>query len=166
MSAGAPRTLEWRLARNEDEPFLDELYEGTRIDEVLGWGFDPTSARAFLRQQASVQRRAYAMQYPDAEHRVLLADGVPAGRLILARLEDVLAIVDVSVLAAYRARGIGTWAIREVQQTAAKEGKPVLLHVDRGNRALHLYTRLGFHETGVAADEMAPLRLEWRTRSD
>lgn len=168
MSAGdstpatPPPTLEWRPARPEDEPFLDELYEGTRIDEVLGWGFDPASARAFLRQQAHIQRRAYAMQYPDAEHRVLLADGVPAGRLILARLDDVLVIVDVSVLAAFRARGIGTWAIREVQQAAADEGKPALLHVESGNRALRLYERLGFRETGADASDMAPLTLEWR----
>lgn len=159
--------LEWRPARAEDESFLDELYEGTRWDEVLGWGFDAASARAFLREQGHVQRRAYAMQYPAAEHRILLSGGVPVGRLIVDRTGSLWAIVDASVLTARRSQGIGTWAISEVQRAAAAAGNGVLLHVDRHNRARSLYARLGFREQEHSPStndphDVQPLRLEWR----
>ena len=159
-------TLEWRPACPDDEPFLDELYEGTRLDEVLGWGFDPASARAFLREQAHIQRRAYLIQYPDAEHRVILADGVAAGRIILSRGEKEWSIIDVSMIPARRGSGIGAWAIQKVQEAAAAANMPVLLHVAQGNRARALYERLGFREASTSAcpcgPARQPLRLEWR----
>ena len=166
-SAGV--TWSWRGAAPEDDTFFDRLYEGTRLEEVASWGLAPVQASAFLRAQARVQRGAYAIQFPGAEHRVLLADEEPIGRLILARGADRWSIVDVSVLPAWRGRGVGTRALGEVLEAARAAGRPVRLHVDRQNRARHLYARLGFlllppatSAAGNPDQEVAPLTMEWR----
>jgi len=102
-----PSTPLWamRALGDADDPFLDELYESTRLDEVRAWGFEPAQARAFLASQASIQRRAYAMQFPGAEHWALLKEKRPVGRLVLHIERDVVRVVDVSVLPAERGGG-------------------------------------------------------------
>lgn len=162
-------TWSWRRAAPGDDSFFDRLYEGTRLEEVASWGLEPIQASAFLHAQARVQRGAYAIQFPDAEHRVLLANDEPIGRLILARGADCWSIVDVSMLPAWRGRGVGTRALGEVLEAARAAGRPVRLHVDRQNRARHLYARLGFlllppapSAAGSPDQEVAPLTMEWR----
>jgi ribosomal protein S18 acetylase RimI-like enzyme len=159
----------WRGAEPDDEAFLDLLYEGTRLEEVLGWGFDLASARAFLGDQARLRRRSYAMQYPDAEHHVLLADGEPAGGLILDRGADRWWIVSLAVLPALRGRGLGTWALRTVLHAAGLDGRAVQLMVEPQNRARRLYESLGFREAAPPARATDPtcapalsLAMEWR----
>jgi ribosomal protein S18 acetylase RimI-like enzyme len=159
-------TWSWRRAEAADDPFLDQLYESTRLEEVSRWGLAPVQALAFLRDQARLQRASYALQVPGAEHRVLLADDQPIGRLILARGADRWSIVDVSVLPAWRRRGAGTRALREVLSAAAAVDRPVRLHVDRENHpARLLYAKLGFYllppTAEPSAEDVAPLVMEW-----
>lgn len=155
-----------RLARPEDDAFLDQLYEGTRIEEVLGWGFDLGRARTFLREQARIQRRSYAMQFGDAEQSILLAHGEPRGGLLLAFGAGAWTLVSVAVLPESRDRGLGTWAVREVLARAGSADRSVRLMVDPHNRARRLYRRLGFRDALGAAtraeDALRPIDMEWR----
>lgn len=51
----------------------------------------------------------------------------------------------VALLSAFQGRGIGTGILRALQDRAQGEGKPLSLHVQRGNDgAAALYRRLGF----------------------
>lgn len=53
-------------------------------------------------------------------------------------------IVDISLLPAYRGRGIGTRLLTSVIAEADSAGKPVSIHVEVFNPARRLYERLGF----------------------
>lgn len=142
----------------EDAEFLFEVYASTRREEVAAWGWDGSQQEAFLRMQFQVQQRAYAMQYPDAEQRRIVLGDEPVGRLIVLRMEPEIRLVDISLLPAFRSRGIGTEVIRGLQAEAAGAGKVLRLMVVKGSPARRLYERLGFVQTGESGTHEA---MEW-----
>ena len=152
------RGVSLRRVEPRDEEFLLRLYAETRADEmdVLPWA--PADKDAFVRMQFRAQQAHYKTYSPSADFLLVERDGASIGRLYLQRSADEVRIVDISLLADFRGSGIGTHLIREVLQDAAAAGKPVRLHVDRFNRALALYSRLGFHRI---ADEGVYYLLEW-----
>ncbi len=154
----ALRGVSLRRVRDGDEDFLLRLYAETRADEmdVLPWA--PADKDAFVRMQFRAQQTYYQTYSPSADFLVIEKDGAPIGRLYLQHSADEVRIVDISLLAGFRGSSIGTHLIREVLHDAADAGKPVRLHVERFNRALTLYSRLGFHRI---ADEGAYYLMEW-----
>lgn len=114
----------------------------------------------FLRQQFEAQDRWYHEQYTDTAFQVVLADGVPAGRLYVARWPHEIRVLDIALLPEHRGSGIGTRLFREVMHEAALSGKRVSIHVEIFNRARRLYERLGFRQVGEA--ESVYLRMEWQ----
>jgi ribosomal protein S18 acetylase RimI-like enzyme len=144
-----------------DDGFLDELYASTRLAEVHGWGFAPAEAAAFLRDQARLQRRSHALFAPEAEHRLLLVAGAPAGRIIVSdrAASGTLTIIDLSVLPWARARGLATWAVSGVLERAAEAARCVELRVEPINPARRLYLRLGFR---AFAQDDTHVHMRWR----
>jgi ribosomal protein S18 acetylase RimI-like enzyme len=109
--------------------------------------------------QFTAQGRYYREQMPDASYEVVLVDGEPGGRLYVDRRDDEIHVVDVALLPEHRGRGLGTRLMREVLAEADAAGKRVTIYVERFNRALSLYERLGFSQIG---DEGVYLLLERR----
>jgi len=131
-----------------DRDLLRELFAGSRDDLDL-LPADVRSAMVDLQQRA--QEQQYAAAYPHARHAILAVDGIDVGRLVLDHAGDGVHVVDVSVLAAHRDRGIGTSVLTDVIDEAAGAARPVRLQVWAGNhRARRLYERLGFVVTGEA----------------
>ena len=159
MSALRPRRpdVTLRPVEPDDRAVLVEVYASSRADELAQVAWTDEQRAAFIEFQFDAQDQAYR-QYEEAEFMVVLADGVPAGRLYLARFPGELRIVDIALLPAFRGRGIGTSLVEDVMALAAAEGRRVSLHVERWNPARRLYERLGF----VVADEEGPVyvRLE------
>lgn len=144
----------------DDTAFLLEVYIGTRSAEVAAWGWAPAHQEAFLRMQFDLQQRAYAMQYPSADHRVIWHEGVPAGQILVARLPGEIRLVDIAVLPRFRGCGLGSALIRELQAEALQTGKPLRLTVRKGNvGARRLYERLGIDVTTESDLDEA---MEWR----
>ncbi|MEP6653658.1 MAG: GNAT family N-acetyltransferase [Myxococcales bacterium] len=160
MSLPSPPASSRAATSPADDAFLDELYASTRLAEVLGWGFSPAEAAIFLRDQARLQRQSHALHTPRAEHRILLADGVPAGRIIVNddSAAGPVAIIDLAVLPCARGRGLATWAVAAVLERAGAAGRRVELRVKPDNPARYLYGRLGFR--ALAEDDMH-LHLGW-----
>ncbi|WP_158289706.1 GNAT family N-acetyltransferase [Paenibacillus flagellatus] len=152
-------TIETASATSEDEAFLFELYGSTRTEEAEAWGWGDREREAFLLQQFQCQQRAYRLQYPHAECRIIRCDGSKAGRILTEEGPDEIRVIDISLLPPYRGLRIGTALLRRWQAVAAVCGKPLTLHVLRANRALRLYDRLGFRT--VSGDE-AYVAMEWR----
>lgn len=75
-------------------------------------------------------------------------DNRPIGRMIVAREDQELRLVDIALLAEHRNSGIGTRLIQELIAEAAKVGKPLRLQVLKSNPAARLYSRLGFLRMG------------------
>jgi ribosomal protein S18 acetylase RimI-like enzyme len=155
-----PITL--RPASADDETFLYELYASTRTEEMAAFGWEAPQRELFLRMQFNAQRQHYA-HYPNAEHQIILRDGVPIGRLLVARLAAGFNLTDIALLPAERGAGLGTQLIGALLAEAAQTNQPVTLHVAHGNRARRLYERLGFVATG---DDGMYCAMEWRAAQD
>lgn len=141
-----------------DQEFLFQVYAGTRKAEVSAWGWNEAQQEAFLRMQFHARNQSYEWQYPDADHRIILHNGRPAGRLLVNRTEQEIRLVDIGLLPEHRGAGLGSALIQELQAEAAEAARPLRLRVDKSNPALRLYERLGFVITGE--NEMA-YAMEW-----
>jgi ribosomal protein S18 acetylase RimI-like enzyme len=149
-SGTAPRpTL--RPVTPADEPFLFALYATTRADEMAAWGLPDAQRESILKLQFVAQQRDYAVRFPTGDHRLVLLDDAPVGRLWVARDETATHLLDVSLLPAYRGRGIGTYLLQRLLAEAAERRRPFRLMVLKVNvQALRLYQRLGLAITADA----------------
>ena len=133
-----------------DEEFLYGVYASTRQEELAQTGWSEEQRASFLRMQFDAQSRYYKEHYEETEFSVVLSDGLPAGRLSVARWPEEIRIVDIALLPEYRGAGIGTRLIERLVSESDASGRPLSIHVERFNPALRLYERLGFR---VAADK-------------
>ncbi len=123
---------------------------------MTDWSDDQKAA--FCRQQFGAQRDWYRTQYHGASFQVVLVYGRPAGRLYVDRWDEEIRIVDIALLPQWRGRGVGSALLIELQSEAGNAGKVLSIHVERFNRALTLYRRLGFE---IAGDHGVYLLLRW-----
>lgn len=130
-----------RDCTESDESFLYELYRDSRADEMAAWGWSDEQRDSFIRLQYNARHGGYAEQFPEAFDSVILLDGEPVGRILIAESDSEIRLVDIAILSVSRGRGIGTMVIGQMLRQA---GKPVRLQVGIFNPARELYSRLGF----------------------
>jgi GNAT superfamily N-acetyltransferase len=138
--------LSLRPITPEDVSFLADVYASSRWEELAPTGWSDEEKAVFCRRQFDAQSAHYREHYPEASFQVIEREGVPIGRLYVARWEKEIRIVDISLLPESRGGGIGTKLLRDLQDEARAAGKSLTIHVERFNRALALYQRLGFQE--------------------
>ncbi len=143
----------------EDDSFLASVYASSRAEELAVTDWTEEQKAEFCRRQFDAQKAYYAANYPGASFRVIERDGWPVGRLYVARWEKEIRIVDITLLPEFRGSGIGTKLLRDLQDEARSADKSLTIHVERFNRALGLYQRLGFREV---EDKGVYLLMEWR----
>jgi ribosomal protein S18 acetylase RimI-like enzyme len=142
----------------DDEHFLLRVYAGTREEELAPVAWSAEQKAAFVAHQFAAQSAHYAQHYAGMTADVILLGGVPAGRLLVARWDEEIRIVDISILPEFRGGGAGSALLRELLAEAEETGKRLSIHVERENRALGLYERLGFRPVG---EHGVHLRMEW-----
>ena len=142
-----PPAITLRAATSEDAAFLRALYRAARADEVSAWGWGAAEAEAFLDMQGEIEQRSRSLQIPRAEHRVVLLEGRPVGRLLVDRRPEETEVVDIALLPEARGRGLGAALLGDLLRECDAGGPRVVLTVRRGNRAEDLYRRLGFSVT-------------------
>jgi ribosomal protein S18 acetylase RimI-like enzyme len=142
----------------DDEAFLYRVYAGTRMEELAVTGWDEAQKELFLRMQFNAQHRYYQQTFPGASFQVIAWEDQPAGRLYVDRRADEISIIDIALLPDYRGRGIGSVLLTEVMAEASAARKPVRIYVERFNRALRWYERLGFRTIG---DTGVYFHMEW-----
>lgn len=142
MSAATP-SVTLRPAEEGDRAFLLRVYAGTRQPELEAAGMPREQWAPFVEHQFEAQSRHYET-YEDTSFEVVLVDGEPVGRLIVARWPQELRVVDVALLPEHRGRGIGGVLLGELIEEAEERGVKVSVHVERFNPAQRLYARLGF----------------------
>jgi len=144
-----------------DEPLLRTLFCGDRLEALRSAGLGEREAGQLLEFQYRAQAEQYEAAFPGAESSVIEVDGEPLGRLLVARRESEIRVVDIALLAGARGRGIGATVLRGLQDEAACSGRRLVLRVARGNPAQRLYERLGFTES--AGEEMY-VEMFWQAR--
>lgn len=148
-----------RLASDADEPFLFELFRALRA----GWfdfqpGGHPQMA-ATVRLQFKAQEHALAAQYSGSEHSIILLDGVPVGRLRVARDEIGFQLADLSILPGHQRKGIGSAVMKNLMAGACRDGLSIRSTVGQANQAsFHFYRSLGFEVTG---EDTAYVHVRW-----
>jgi ribosomal protein S18 acetylase RimI-like enzyme len=152
-------SLRLRPITPADEEFLARVYASSRAEELAVTGWPEELKADFCRRQFDAQSAYYAANYPEASFQIIARDGWPIGRLYVARWEKEIRIVDVTLLPEARGSGIGTKLLRDLQEEAGSAGKSVTIHVERFNRALALYQRLGFQEL---EDKGVYLLMQWK----
>jgi ribosomal protein S18 acetylase RimI-like enzyme len=138
--------------RDEDEPFLLGLYASVREPELAAVPWTDEQKAEFVAQQFAAQRDHWRANYTDTSFDVIERDGLPIGRLYVARWEKEIRVVDIALLPGFRSGGVGTAFFRELFAEGDASARPVTIHVEVFNPARRLYERLGFvlkEEKGV-----------------
>ena len=138
-----PAGVTLRPIRAEDAEFLYEVYASTRAAEMAMVDWDAAQKEAFLRMQFNAQHTYYPATFPNARFDVILDGDRPVGRFYVDRRELDILIIDIAILPDCQ-RGIGAALMRELHPDADQQGVPVLGTVERFNRAMLLFRRLGF----------------------
>lgn len=149
-----------RPARDADEPFLFELFRALRAGRFdFQPGGHPQMA-AMIRLQFRAQEHVLATQHPGSEHSIILTNGVPVGRLRLAREETGFQLADLSILPGYQRKGIGSAVMKKLMASARREGLSIRTTIGQANQAsFHFYRNLGFEVTG---EDTAYVHVLWR----
>jgi ribosomal protein S18 acetylase RimI-like enzyme len=147
-----------RDATAEDLPFLADLYQESRREEVSAWGWPQVQQEQFLRMQFDAQRRSYRTSFPDAADRIVCREDTPVGRMLVGRESTGLHLIDIALLAEHRNRGIGTLLLHDLLKECQTQRCSMYLQVLLGNSAIHLYERLGFRQIG---SDFVYLQMEW-----
>lgn len=157
MTRISPDSISLRPTEDGDQAFLFQLYRDTRSKEMAGWGWDATQQQSFLELQFRARTISYSA-YPNIEHSIILGGVHPIGRLVISRMENEIRLVDIALVSKARGNGVGTKLIADLIVTAQSENKPLRLHVEKFNRAVQLYWRLGFQ---LLEDTGTQYFMEW-----
>ena len=133
-----------RPAQPEDERFLETLYCRLHAADFAGVPLPEEQVRGLIRMQARAQRLGYLRDFPAARSSIVTAGASPIGRVLVDDRDDAIRLVDLAFLPEWQGRGIGTKLIRDLQAEAQHRAMPMRLTVLPQNRALELYSRLGF----------------------
>ena len=128
----------------DDYDFLVAVYGSTRAEEMALVPWTTEQQLAFVRMQFAAQQDHYTQKYPTASHDIIMSDDRPVGRLYVARLDQEIRIVDITLLPAERNSGIGSYLLKQLLDEANRSGKITRIFVEEFNPSLRLFERLGF----------------------
>ena len=153
-----------RPLRDDDLPWLRELYASTRAEELAPVPWPDPVKRDFLDQQFALQHRHFLTHYADTDFLAIEQRGRgPVGRYYLQRGAPEHLIVDIALLPDLRGAGVGSALIRGSQHEAGAQGRGMYLHVASHNTAARrLYERLGFRAAGEAGTHQL---MRWQSTS-
>jgi ribosomal protein S18 acetylase RimI-like enzyme len=128
-------SLVLRVAEPADEAVLAAL-DGERLGaDLLAAGQAGELVAALAGMQRRARRLEYDASFADNVERVAEVDGSVVGRLWTAVERDRLVLLDVSVVAGARRRGIGSSLVEIACTEAERLGVPVVGHVAMTNTA-------------------------------
>lgn len=144
-----PPDLSLRQSADSDLPFLRALYRTVRDPELALTQWSEAQKQTFSDSQFSLQDQHYRKYYPGALFLVIQHQGVPMGRVYLAKVANQLRLMDLAFLPHFRGLGWGSSVVRVVIDRADREGLETLLFVESSNPAYALYVRNGFSAEGL-----------------
>ena len=142
MSAG---DVTRRPVTDRDQLFLLELYAGTREAELAQVPWTREQKLAFVGLQFQAQAVGYREAYPQGLHEIISIGDIPAGRIYWCRQADGIHILDITVAAASRKKGIASSVLRDILEEADRTARSVSIYLETFNPSLAFFNRLGFH---------------------
>jgi ribosomal protein S18 acetylase RimI-like enzyme len=136
-----------RPVEPEDEDFLLRVYASSRADEMALVPWDEEQKRAFVRSQFEAQYAQYQARFPEAEYKVILYRGSPAGRMWIGRTPEQIRLLDIAILPEFQNQGIGATLLKSLLAESEERGLPLRHMVFKLNTAaLRFYQRFGFSQ--------------------
>lgn len=139
-----PASLRLRPENAQDQALLLELFASTRAEELRHTGWPPEQQQAFVRQQFEAQHAQYRQHYPGAALLVVEWEGAAIGRIYLHFGREEMRLMEITLLPAWRGRGIARLLLRQLIDWCEARALPISLHVEPFNPAQAWYQRLGF----------------------
>lgn len=144
--SGLAAKVSLRPVGAEDEETLLKIYSSTREEEMqqaADWTAE--QKEMFLRWQLEMQRRDYEARFPEADYRLILFEGVPVGRLWVARTPEQIRLLDIAILPEFQKRKIGTYLLVNLIRESEATATPLRHMIFKLNtEARRFYERLGF----------------------
>lgn len=145
MSSQSPASnIALRPVGPDDQEFLLAVYGSTRADEMALVPWTDEQRQAFVQWQFTAQQDHYAKHYPNGNFDIIIADDRQVGRFYVARLDEEIRIIDITLLPAERNAGIGSYLIKQLLEEADRIGRMTRIYVEEFNPSLNLFKRLGF----------------------
>ena len=141
VTAHLPPSVTLRPAQAGDEPVLYAIHRAAMREVVT---------QAYGAWDEEFQRRYLHEHMGDRPIEIVCEEGRPVGLLSVIEREDELVLASIELAPEAQNRGIGGVLVRSVLERGRAAGKPVALRDLKANRAVALYTRLGFR---VVADD-------------
>ena len=158
VASNTVANLGLRPVEPADEPFLVELYAGTRAEEMALVPWSNEEKNTFVLHQFNAQQQHYQKVYPDANHDIILSSDRKVGQLYVARLPTEIRIIDITVAAPERNSGIGTHLLKGLMEESRRTSKPLRIYIESFNPSARLFERLGFLRTD---EQGIHVLLEW-----
>src|SRR5688572_32998162 len=100
-------TVELRPVTPEDDQFLLGIYASTREEELAQAEWAEGQKEMFVRWQFDLQRKEYETRFPDADHRLILADQRTPGRIWICPDTEQTRLPDMALQPEFHYRGLG-----------------------------------------------------------
>jgi len=136
--------IQLRRKDENDSDFLFKLFGEIKIAELNAGSWPQQMQDQLIQMQFTAFEQSVKNEYPFSEDYIILHDSERAGRLQINKEVDHIRVINISLLPAYRNKGIGSGILKKIIQEAESANKPVLLEVDKVNTAVNLYRRLRF----------------------
>jgi ribosomal protein S18 acetylase RimI-like enzyme len=141
-------SLFFRSAQPEDAELLFDLFADSRQTELAATDWSAGEKERFLRWQFELQTASFRERFPLAAFWIVLAGQRPIGRYYIHVDQTEIRLIDLALLPEERGKGFGSFLLRQLIEQSLATGKPIRLHVEQTNRALHWYLRFGFRPIG------------------
>lgn len=147
-------SIKLRPSVSADEDFLVAVYGSTREQELAMVPWTAEQKEAFVRSQLSAQLHHYRAEYPNAEYSIILFEDQPVGRLYVDRRATEVRIMDITLLPAFRGKGISSPLIRRLMEEATAVAKSLSINLDKLslNQSQPIFQRFGFKATEADED--------------
>ena len=130
---------ELRQASENDKEFLASLHKLCYRDVVEA---------QFGRWDDEIQRGFFEKKWKPNNYQIIILAGQAVGAVSVEHCADHIFLSEVQVQPGFQSRGLGSQIIKAVLANAAAQSLPVRLQVLRKSKAINLYHRLGFSQTG------------------
>lgn len=108
-----------------DRPLIATIFADGRAADYARWGLSPEQLEALVQHQSAAQWLHYQSHYPASVHSLICVGDTAVGRVWLDQGEDALRLLDLTVLSAWRGRGIGGRILDGLKADARRSGRSI-----------------------------------------
>jgi ribosomal protein S18 acetylase RimI-like enzyme len=149
------KNLKLRLARDDDDKFLFNLFYDVRAREFTDAGIPLAQLMPILELQHKAQIYSYSNEFPSATNSIIVFNEKCVGRILIQKNEKSAHLIDIAILQEFRGKGLGSFLINKMKS----ECDQIRLSVYAANiLAIKFYEK---HLFQISKNDVMYLNMEW-----